>query len=431
MIKNSIYPKVKLALLGGHSGLKAVFWLFTAAFFVSLFCSKITLASILLLLTAIAVTRKYKVQVFKNPWKPLFISFGIFVLISFASSFLLNEPVENSSGFGRVLIWAACLMSGFIFSRAFPDHDYKFLKPLLLILPLAFLIILAVNASGLYTFNIFLEGQLIMFTATPSRIGIICVFILLYCLNLFIFSKHTVQRVRRAALAFILLVMVYMTLSRTILFLTPLAVLFLTSALPASCRRKHLLAFVGICLLLGAAVFALTTDKQQQRVTEVLENPLEVRTVKSRMPLWEIGWESFKEAPLFGHGVQSYKTLHKAYMAKHKEELLEKYKFVEESNWHPHNIILGKLVDTGIAGTICFFIFYGLGFYYALRTAKPENRWPAAFLAFYFLVGMVDDSLARLNDSFVITLIGLAAALPQSSARSGQAQELEKIEQTL
>ena len=104
-------------------------------------------------------------------------------------------------------------------------------------------------------------------------------------------------------------------------------------------------------------------------------------------------------------------------------KLLEKYKFVEESNWHAHNIILGKLVDTGIAGTICFFIFYGLGFYYSLRAAKPESRWPAAFFAFYFLVGMMDDSLARLNDSFVIMLIGFAAALPQASGLSGQAQK--------
>ena len=264
-----------------------------------------------------------------------------------------------------------------------------------------------------------------------KNIALLCVFVLLYSLSLFLFSRQKTQKAMYAVLAFILLVMIYMTLSRTILFFTPLAILFFIFSLPASCHRKKILPFVGVCLLAGVVVFAFATNKQQQRISEALENPLEASTVISRMPLWEIGWKSFKAAPLFGHGVQSYKTLHKAYMAEHKEELLEKYKFVEESNWHAHNIILGKLVDTGIAGTICFFIFYGLGFYYSLRAAKPENRWPAAFFAFYFLVGMMDDSLARLNDSFVITLIGLAAALPQSSARSGQAQELEKIEQTL
>ena len=423
MIKNNRCSEIKFALFGGQSGLKAAFWLFTAAFFVSLFCSKITLASVILLLTAIAVTRKYKLQLFEKPWKPLFISFSMFVLIAFASSFLLNDPVKDSSGFGRILIWIACLMPGFIFSRAFPDHDYKFLKPLMFILPLTFLITTAVNVSGFHTFPTFLGGQMVMFTATPSRLGIICVFILLYSLSLFLFSRQKTQKAMYAILAFILLVMIYMTLSRTILFFTPFAILFLMFSLPASCHRKKILPFVGICFLIGVVVFAFATGKQQQRVFEALENPLEASTVISRMPLWEIGWKSFEAAPLFGHGVQSYKTLNKSYMAEHREELLGKYKFVEESNWHAHNIILGKLVDTGIAGTICFFIFYGLGFYYSLRAAKPESRWPAAFFAFYFLVGMMDDSLARLNDSFVIMLIGFAAALPQASGLSGQAQK--------
>lgn len=121
-----------------------------------------------------------------------------------------------------------------------------------------------------------------------------------------------------------------------------------------SCIRswKKALGLMAILLAVGCAVFPFTPNNQQQRIVSVFRAPLDDPTLQSRLPIWSLAYQKFKEAPFFGNGLRTF-TIH------YQEHLDNNYETIKKENphaefryfKHPHSIYLAAMYGWGIVGT--------------------------------------------------------------------------------
>lgn len=327
------------------------------------------------------------------------IFFTCYALITLVAS---SESFETLSKYLIVLLWSCSILVGVFFSQVFPDNKNIFYWAIMAGILVSF------GISFFYGFNSpqFWHGdRLKLYAVHPSRLALYCGVSLLFCLYQILTEKRAVQW-RMAVLIVILASCLYLTNTRGVILMLPLGIFCLVTALPPGKRKFFIGGFILSCLLAGAALWATQNTPLSKRVFSAVTDLRNDGTYLSRLPIWEAGWESFKKAPFIGHGVKKYSSLHAQYLVEHKEEWDQKYSGIYESRAkNAHNIVLGRLVESGAGGTLCFFIFYGIVILIALRLPLKQ-RWIAAIFVFYLGVGMLDDVIFRRNDTFIFLLAG-------------------------
>lgn len=113
---------------------------------------------------------------------------------------------------------------------------------------------------------------------------------------------------------------------------------------------------VGVVFLIVIGLYF--SKLGENRIFKNIQNPLSTSSFQSRLPIFNVAWECFKEKPFLGYGFTNYKTC----FSKHRQDMTKKYKIVEETVPHAHNIFLQLLSETGILGflTIILFIIFTL-----------------------------------------------------------------------
>jgi O-antigen ligase len=165
-----------------------------------------------------------------------------------------------------------------------------------------------------------------------------------------------------------------------------------------------------IVILAGTTVYIKKDSFHAKRIISAITETTKDPTFRARLPIWDAGWAAFRNAPLLGQGVKSFLTFYDEYRPDHKKQWYEKYgTYGQKRTKQVHNLILGRLAETGIFGAVLFFLFYSLSTW-TICTGPQTYRWVGAFLIFYFLIGAFDDMLYRVDDSFIFLLIGLALA---------------------
>lgn len=328
------------------------------------------------------------------------LAFVFFMAIAFAAS-LLNPA--TFSKFPRILLWGCCVFSGLALSVCLPDNGGKYFWALFAALALSFLA--AIVFYGYASPHIWHDGRLKLFAMHPSRLGLyaaVCLLFLLYR------TLAGVGRERLFGLAGALLVffILFNTNTRGNLLMLPLGLLCLAAVLPRR-HLKRMAVALCLCAVLGGVALSLSSPFVVKRLVSAVTSPLEDATFKSRLPIWHVGWEIVKDSPLVGHGHQSYLKLHARYLEKHEARLALRYPSFEQSVKQAHNVILGRLVETGFLGTAGFLLFYFGAIAAALR-GPEQNRWLIAPLVFYMAMSMFDDGLFRINDTFILLLAGTA-----------------------
>ena len=330
---------------------------------------------------------------------PLF-AFAFFMLVALVAS-LSNPPTLTK--FPRILLWGCCVFSGITLSICVAGNGGKYFWALFAAIGLSFLV--AVVFLGYGSPDIWHDGRLKLFAMHPSRLGLyaaVCLFFLLFRT----LAGAGWERLLGLVGALLVLFILVNTNTRANLLMLPLGLLCLGVVLP---RRywKRMAAALILCAVLGGVALTMSNSFAVKRLVSAVTNPLEDSNFKSRLPIWHIGWESFKTAPLFGHGHQGYLKLHERYLAEHREEMEARFPGFEPRIKQAHNIILGRLVETGVAGTAGFLLFY-LGAIAAAWRGPAGNRWLLAPLIFYMGMSMFDDGLFRINDAFILFLGGTA-----------------------
>lgn len=335
---------------------------------------------------------------------PATVAFGVFLLVTIASSLFHADTLR---ALPRVGIWLACVLIGLCASRIFPQHKFLFVGALL-----AALVYSAVLGTGYYlagAHDSIMQGdRLKLFAIHPSRMA-------LYAATGFYFALHWAMTASKkstmalaGALALLCAGLIVLSNTRALVLMLPSGILVLLLALPSRKKGKLLALGAVLAAVLACGLWLTKEAPATQRLLSAVVNLRNDETFVSRLPIWEAGWAAFNKSPLLGNGIHSYKRLHQEHREAHLERWQQEYPTHEKSVKAAHNIVLGRLVEAGVLGTAGFLVFYLWGTFAAWR--RKDIAWVAAMLVFYLGIGLVDDPLWRMNDSYILLLAAAALA---------------------
>jgi len=338
------------------------------------------------------------------------LAFAGYAVVVFAASVQTSGALEK---YIIIPLWACAVIAGIFFSRIYPNHGYRFLLATAVVILLSF----AVGfMQGIDSSHLWHDGRLKLFAVHPSRLALYCAVAFLFCLNAAATAQRGMPRwtfvVLLAAIAFCL----YLTNTRGVILALPLGIFFLIMTLPPVRRRCLLSVFLVCCICAGIGLWATKDSPLSRRILSAAVDIRNDQTFRTRLPIWEVAWDSFRKAPLIGHGVKEYSRHYDMYLAEHRQDWDARYGgLYDRSAKNAHSIILGRLVEGGALGTLCFVLFYGAVIVAAFRLPR-EQRWTAAVLIFYMGIGVFDDTLFRRNDSFIFFIAGAVLGLGDNAA---------------
>lgn len=328
-------------------------------------------------------------------------AFAFFVCIALVAS--LANPATLGK-FPRILLWACCVFSGVMLSACLPEQEGGYFWALFAGIGGS---CVAAAVMGYDSPDFWHDGRLKLFAIHPSRLGLYCAACFFFLLHRSVAASGRARLLPVAASLFALFLLIQTNTRGNILML-PLGV----ACFAATLSRRHwkrLGPALLVCVLLtGGAVWMSKESVAGKRLVSAVTNITRDGTFRSRLPIWEAGWESFKANPFIGHGYQGYRDAHARYREEHAADWDVRYQGNYEHNVkQAHNIVLGRLVETGILGTLAFLVFYG-GAIVAAWRGPESRRWLVAPLVFYLAMNMVDDGLFRMNDAFILFVAGTA-----------------------
>ena len=111
-----------------------------------------------------------------------------------------------------------------------------------------------------------------------------------------------------------------------------------------------------------------------------------------RMLMWQSAYNMFIDHPVFGVGVGNY---HEEYINNYRSPL------AREDTWHPHNVLLAMLAQTGIIGGLGYIVLFIYIFYKVIIDYKNTSNYiTLAFLASltaFFINGLTDTNFMGHN----------------------------------
>jgi tetratricopeptide (TPR) repeat protein len=142
--------------------------------------------------------------------------------------------------------------------------------------------------------------------------------------------------------------------------------LIVTAILIAIFGRSHRWARkISLGVLLGAVilggVFWLNKDSAFVKSSPVLERfasiSLTEQTTKSRLMIWNMSWQGFKERPLLGWGPENYILVFNKY---YDPAMYSQEQWFDRS----HNVIFDWLISAGALGLLAYLSLFVIAFYY-------------------------------------------------------------------
>lgn len=341
----------------------------------------------------------------------------MFAAVAFTTA-LHPETVGSAT---KTILWAACIFSGIILGRELPGHRYAFLGALAAALLVSALLGFVAgrlwpDATGLWQ-----GDRLKLFAVHPSRLAQYCAAAMLWSLTGCLMSRRASNRGAYGFCFVVLSGMFFLTNTRAMLFALPAALFCIVPAAARRFRKRLLLIPIFFILAGGFSLIMFPESESSRRLYSVLADPFQDPTFRSRLPIWEAGWSAFTEAPLFGHGIKSFRECHKARRIAREKEWRERFPGYEQSVKHAHNIFLGRLVETGLLGCLGFTVFFG-GVMACALSGPRTDRWIAGLFIFFLLAGLMDDPLFRVNDSFVFFAAGVVLG---GNVRQGRRRQEE------
>ncbi|EMG35705.1 lipid A core-O-antigen ligase-like enyme [Desulfocurvibacter africanus PCS] len=139
-----------------------------------------------------------------------------------------------------------------------------------------------------------------------------------------------------------------------------------------------LLASVGV--VIGGAVILAGGSRILPTITKMSWDFL----LNGRDEIWLATWEMFKQAPVFGHGVDSFSDIMTDFLA--SPETLGRFPYLH--SWpvffNAHQFVLGILVETGLAGLVVFIAVIIRAVRVVLR--HGIEAWPALLMLAAYIV---------------------------------------------
>ena len=171
--------------------------------------------------------------------------------------------------------------------------------------------------------------------------------------------------------------------------------------------------FLFILLSLATYFFAIANPEQSQRsITSTLDKIINWKTSDYGL-VWKSAYDVWQEAPLFGAGLHKYREAC---------ELLGIYGTVNNPIsggvcFHPHNITLQLLSETGVVGFVLFFSMVIALSIEMLKEYFSNKNWLIFFLSLNVLLACFlpiqsnTDFFSNKYSSLVWLLVGISLAI--------------------
>ncbi len=219
-------------------------------------------------------------------------------------------------------------------------------------------------------------------------------------------SQHKKWRWAGYVLITILGVMIVLTVGRST-YLGMLAALCLYSLVKHG--KKGLLTLLA-CLALGAASLPFMPEKEQQRLVDTIQDPLNDPNFKNRLPMWIAAIDGFKESPLIGKSVRGFKKFHAEYIGRNSEALRDRlgYETEKKAYSHPHNAYLTALHGWGLIGSGLILAV----FIHAIGISVQNKQYLTMYVIVFMLAyGIFDVRFqSKTGDLFLFFPLGTAYA---------------------
>jgi O-antigen ligase len=330
--------------------------------------------------------------------------FAVYAGLTLVATLLHPETLTN---YLIIVLWVGCIVSGFMYSRVWPGHTHGYFLaiPAGIIVSVIIAVFLDGNASALW------QGHRLKLLAIhPARLALYGAAGLFFCLQAAFYAGSRWISACFAGVSLLLCGLIYLTGTRSVILLLPVGLACLVFTLPR--ERRLRLGLALLILVLGWIAFVWISKQQviSNRVISAVRVTSD-QTFLTRVRIWEAGWEAFKDSPLIGYGVKAYSRIYSDYLDRHRDNWNEQYRGKYDSSAkNVHNMLLARLLEGGILGAAGFFLFYFCGILAAVK-GPPQSRWIVSLLIFYLGIGLMDDTLFRRNDSFVIFILGSTLGL--------------------
>jgi O-antigen ligase len=150
------------------------------------------------------------------------------------------------------------------------------------------------------------------------------------------------------------------------------------------------------------------------------------RLVDTRLYLWLSGWDMFLEAPVFGHGPNTFGTLYPQYLS--RLDLPAWIPFDPRVVAWPHSLYIEVLAERGLVGMLAMALVIGCGAALAWRVrngacteARSVANTALASLTGICFAGLIELTLLRVW--VVVLLLLLLGVINFASVRSSRAME--------
>jgi O-antigen ligase len=151
--------------------------------------------------------------------------------------------------------------------------------------------------------------------------------------------------------------------------------------------RRRLVFFVGVALVAVVCIGAFQNDTLRARAVTIVRSlraPTDAN-VATRLVLWEVSWEMFKQHPWLGVGSGDFSI--------EAEKLLRERKVLTTVD--AHNIYLQRLTTRGLVGFIPFIIFW-VALFHMLASARMRLADASNRFGFHFVAGVTGAAVAVL-----------------------------------
>ena len=124
-------------------------------------------------------------------------------------------------------------------------------------------------------------------------------------------------------------------------------------------------------------------------------------STQSRLQIWQVAWQAFKEYPLTGIGANRFGL----YYLEHRPP-----NALEPAAAHAHNLFLNLLAETGILGTAAFLILWGAIVWTLIRLRAWKGL---VFVGIAFLLNLFDYTFFSAEVYYPLW-VGIAWAMLQA-----------------
>ena len=323
---------------------------------------------------------------------------GIFKLIYIKPKIKINSKIIFF-----IFIFLFCTFLSIIFNDIsnlniinLSDYKSRFLSPLIGIFNfekkhiLLFLsglsFSLLINAIFiLYQVSQGLSGRLVGFASNYMLLCAMNILILPIIFSLALYKSNLSKKLRLFYLITILINIPAIIFENTRIVWIALSITYFIIILVSLKNKKVILLLIS-SIILSCCILFQNTPQSFNRLISITNISYQNQSNYERLLMWQSATNMFIEYPLFGVGVGNY---HEQYINNYRSP------YSREDQWHPHNVLLAMLSETGFIGFISYILLFIYLYYSAISTYLKGK----SISSFAYLMSLLAYSINCLTDS--------------------------------